>query len=186
MLRAGYSMEHIASELGVSRETVRNYLQEEMLRLTVEVQELQEHFQSLSIARTEHLLSKVMPLIDRLSSAGEETEIDNIPVRAINETIRSALSIIKLQKELVGLDRDRKEAKAPVQHNTLVVSSELYQFALESMRTDLMVGFDWNNGAEEYEIAGAPDDDRIAKLEEVVSKLPVEEDAEDDGSGSAD
>lgn len=192
LARQGFNQKEISTKLGISVQMVKDHLSEEMNFLSVEIQEFQEYWYYMTMARSEHLLSRGMAMLDRLTSAldlppeiVDSLSAGQLDTKSINETIKTLVGVMKFQKELSQIRDPNAQngvtVNVAVQNNTFPTTSDMYQIALENMQNDLLPDMPWNDGAmdEEMLILGPPEDDRLEKIESVIKKV-VPDDAEDD------
>jgi len=170
LVRSGYTLPGIASHLGISEETVKNIMKSEMGRLTLEMQELSQWWTTLSLSRTEELYRRVFGALMEANDS-----------RSIADLTKTALQVMKLQKEILGSATTPKEQNNLVQNNvvnhfTFTAGSPLYQEALEEIQTDMSTIYP--SQGEVVDVAS--EDDRFAKLEARINKVLPDDSADDE------
>lgn len=128
LMLKGKSIIEIGKELGTPEENIRRVISQERLKLTAAMQEMQEQWMGITYARTEWLLSKVLDVIDR-QTQGE----DNLSGPDKN-LLKTALDILKFQKEVVIPDKMDKGDSGLVLNQTFVGGSGMYEEAMKEMQ----------------------------------------------------
>ena len=192
MLRQGAEIRDIADELRLNEEYVRQLARAEMEYLSLQVQELQEHFVAMTWARSEKIMSRLFPVFDVEPPSAADL-LDMTPkeradmLRSYQNMIGDALNnfvkLARLQKDILqvkGVGESKKPGditieKMAVQNVTFNADSDFYKEALASMQTDLLgETFPEMQArlAAEADVIQLPDD-RLEKIERAVEKLHV-------------
>lgn len=171
LIRSGYSVPDIASQLSLTEETVKTHIQSEMGQLTLEMQELAQWWTTLSLRRSEDLYQRVFTIL-----------LETQDPRVVSDMTKQAIAVIKLQKELLGAATQPKEEQAKMVQNNVVnnftftTSSDLYDEALADIRGDRNVPYPHDDV---ITVELPDEDDRFAQLEAKVSKyIPNDDDTE--------
>ena len=127
MMINGKPVMKIAEELGIPEQNVRKIVTDERLKLNAAMQEMQEHWMGLTLARTEWLLSKVLEVIDKQTEGESLTGPDK-------NLLKTALEIMKFQKEVVIPDKVDRTGPDVVLNQTFVGGSMMYQEAMKEMQ----------------------------------------------------
>lgn len=184
----GLTIEGIMEATGLGDNTVRDTLIDIKADLSLRLQEAQESWIALNLARMEKIVSKVMPIFDvpapnLLDQTAEgEARIKGY-VGLIGEAAKVYTNVAKLQKEILQLKIDAPAGNNPslVQHNTFIANSDFYQVALENLHLEGAVrSFDDEIEAAQPYIDVIPtlENDRLSKIESKLDKILPPPDAE--------
>lgn len=178
----GFDVRGIAQSLGIAEETVREHVVDIRADLTLRMQEAQEIWVAMNVARTEKILSKIMPIFDEVemppikATYGDGEMSLQSYVSLVGDAAKIFTSIAKLQKEILQIKLETNNPAAKfVQNNTILANSDFYEEALKAMQRDLF-GKTWEEAQEEaaeyIDVIPALDEDpRISRIESAVSKL---------------
>lgn len=183
-------MRAIAEQVGLDQVYVATLAREEMQYLDLATQEMQQHFVSLTFARGEKIMSRIMPLFDLeppsqedlLTKTAEEaqTAIGRYQ-KLIGEGLKNWALLVRIQKEVLQVKGAIDKADAPnvnvqVNNITLPANGDLYKEALDNIQ------FQGESFPElqskllaEGDLMQLPDD-RLSKIEKAIDNLHVAQD----------
>lgn len=169
LMLQGKTIYEIAEELKTAEENIRGVIAKEKLKMTAGMQEMQEAVMAMTYARTEWLLSKVFPVIEKHSQDG--TVDKNL--------IKTALDILKFQNEVVSAkDADKKSGSDVVINQTFVGGSTMYDEAMQEMQSEFIQSIRVEREIP-MQMAANPD---IIRLEALAEKHGVKLDGNTDES----
>lgn len=192
MLRQGFDIREISEQVGLDETYIRTLSREEMQYLDLVTQEMQQHFVGLTFARSEWLMSKVLPILDKMEmplrvdyEKGEDydTALSRY-LRVVGDILRHYVTLARLQKDVlqvkgVGEKKDNGVTVEQMVNNiTITAESDFYREALDRMQTS-MFGETFAEMQSRYlpeaDVIQIPDD-RLDKIEEAINKLNVPND----------
>lgn len=190
LLHQGVDVRAIAEQVGLDQVYVATLAREEMQYLDLATQEMQQHFVSLTFARGEKIMSRIMPLFDLeppsqedlLTKTAEEaqTAIGRYQ-KLIGEGLKNWALLVRIQKEVLQVKGAIDKADAPnvnvqVNNITLPANGDLYKEALDNIQ------FQGESFPElqskllaEGDLMQLPDD-RLSKIEKAIDNLHVAQD----------
>ncbi len=205
MLRQGMDTRTISEQLDVGEEYIRGIAREEMTYLSLEVQELQEHFVNMTYAQSMKIMSRIMPdfYVDPPEPPEDASDKEAVKDyhdaikqwrRIITESAKNWALIVRVQKDVLqvrGPD-DKKPGvnveKMEVNNITLTTNTDMYTEALEHIQRDYLgESFPEMQArlAAEGDVIDYPYDDQLRQVEEAINKLHVTPDP-DAGEAEAD
>lgn len=177
----GLTVDGIVQATGLNDNTVRDTLIDIRADLSLRLQEAQEGWIALNLARMEKIISKMMPIFDvpapnLLDQTAEGEAKVKSYVNLIGEAAKVYTNIAKLQKEILQLKIESPAGNNPslVQNNTFIADSDFYQVALENLHKSGSVrSFDDDVEAAEAYIDVIPtlENERLTKIESKIDKL---------------
>lgn len=158
------TVQQIADKLGVTEENVRKVMNLETTKMTLRMQEFRESWSSITLQRTEWLLSRLMPAI-----AKQTEEPGAVPSK---DLVKMALDIYRFQQTIAAPKEEADKPKSPdvVINQTFNSSGPLYDEALQQLQGNLF-GYTVHNVEEPMLIMA---DEKLVRLEELASQVLTE------------
>lgn len=191
LLRQGVDIRTIAEQVDLDEGYVQTLAREEMTFLSLATQEIQEHFVAMTFARSEKIMSRVLPDfdIDPPAPPDDPSQMkewrDEVKYyrRMIGEGLKNFALLARLQKDILQVKSiTEKPAGAngdiniAVNNYTMNTKMDLYQEAMDNIQRDEF-GETFPEMQERYLAEGAviqlPHDDRLSKIEKAIDNLHV-------------
>lgn len=177
----GFTRVGIAEALSLSPDSIDEHLIAMRQDLSLRSQEAQEVWVAVTIARTEKILTKIMPIFDDItmppiknSYADGEMSIQTY-MGLVSDAAKAYTLIAKLQKDILQVKIESPGGTKFVQNNTIVAAGDFYKEALAAMQSDL-VGSTYDEYMQEAEelmpaLPSPEEDPRIIRIEQTLEKL---------------
>ncbi len=191
LLHQGVDVRAIAEQVGLAETYVAILAREEMQYLDLATQEMQQHFVSLTFARGEKIMSRIMPLFDVDPPTQEDMLLMKPEERQmavgryqklIGEGLKNWALLVRVQKEILQVKSGAEKADSPsvnvqVNNITLPAQGDLYQEALDNIRVDTAYAGEsfpelQSKLLAEGDLMQMPDD-RLSKIEKAIDNLHV-------------
>ena len=154
----GLSIQQIADKIETTEENVRQIIGKQKRQMSLEMQEMQEQWSSITMARTEWLLSKLMPVIEAQSKDGGTPSKD---------LLKMTLDVFKFQ-QTIAVPKEQDNSKPDVVINqTFLARGQLYDEALQAMQNEIM-GYTVHKVDEPTVIVA---DEQMTHLQELAEKF---------------
>lgn len=178
----GFTIQGIVDATKLSDATVKGILAEMRAELSIRLQEAQEGWIALNMARTEKIISKVMPVFEAptpnmLDTTDENQAKIRTYVGLIGDAAKVFTQVAKLQKDMLQVKIDAPPSASPsvVNNNTIIADSDFYKEALQHIQVEK-----WGQTFDDYmDNANAlvdvtptiEEDPRFAQIEAKIDKL---------------
>lgn len=132
LLVQGLSVRKIAEQLGVTEEAISTQITKERMRMSVFRQDMLERYDDVTLARTEYILSRLLPIMD--------AQINNDPMNGPSrDLMKQILDFMKFGREIAAPAKNSSDNESKVTINqTFVAGSPMYDEALQSVQTDFL------------------------------------------------
>lgn len=162
LLVQGKSVRQIAEQFGVTEEAITTAITKERQRMSIFRQDMLERYDDLTLARTEWLLQKLLPIV--------EAQIENNPIAGPSRDLMNQIrDLMKFGREIVAPPKTNGEDKADAKftiNQTFVTGSSMYDEALQNMQ-NTVIGYTVHNVDEPTVLV---QDERLVALEELASQ----------------
>lgn len=182
----GLTKAEIAEKLNLTEDSVLLHLSQIRGDLTLRMQEAQEQWMAISLARMDKIISKLLPIVmetpqpNLLDTSDEGMGRVKAYANLIGSVSKSYLEIAKMQQSLLQLQQasSKGDVLKVVQNNTFITDSDFYKEAYEAISVDT-VDASWEDADQYVDVLPVlHEDPAIAKIEAKIDRLLEHEEEE--------